>query len=53
MSTTDLARTRELTLRAAYRTRVQRFVAAYYAKHPHARSVKVPSFHEWLAKQAA
>ena len=53
MSRNDLARIKELTLRATYRERVQRFVTAYYAKHPRARSVKVPSFHEWLSKQAA
>lgn len=50
MSRNDLARVRELTLRAAYRARVQRYVAAYYAKYPTARSVKLPySFNQWIA----
>ena len=53
MSRNDLARIKELTLRATYRTKCKRYVAAFYAKHPDARSVKVPSFHEWLSKQAA
>lgn len=51
MDRNDLARVRELTLRATYRAKCKRFVAAYFAKHPDARSVKVPSFNEWLAKQ--